>query len=67
MQLVPGMPNKPKVVPGVKMKQLHWNKVHESMIKNSVWALTPDDTSLRGNLDMKEVEALFGQKKRILL
>jgi hypothetical protein len=44
------------------MKPLHWFKVPQFQLANTLWEKKIDDDAIRAGLNMKELEELFSQK-----
>jgi len=57
-------PRKPDVIPGVKVKKLHWNSFRlDSPVSNTVW--NEIDRTLEGaNIDLAELDTLFADDPR---
>ena len=62
----PGMPAmapapvKKKQEPKVKLKQVHWVKINERKLKDTIWEKMKDEEV---NLDKDEIEKLFAMKE----
>eukprot|EP00339_Tiarina_fusa_P000898 CAMPEP_0117015036 /NCGR_PEP_ID=MMETSP0472-20121206/12086_1 /TAXON_ID=693140 ORGANISM="Tiarina fusus, Strain LIS" /NCGR_SAMPLE_ID=MMETSP0472 /ASSEMBLY_ACC=CAM_ASM_000603 /LENGTH=981 /DNA_ID=CAMNT_0004718743 /DNA_START=178 /DNA_END=3124 /DNA_ORIENTATION=+ len=55
-----GRPKKKQVKPSTKMKGLAWAKIEDRKIDNTIWDKKIDDDSvLKNDLDLKELEAIF--------
>lgn len=55
-------PLKSLIVPGVKMKPLHWSKIPQFQLANTLWDKKIDDDGIRSTMNVKEIEELFCQK-----
>jgi hypothetical protein len=60
MQMGAKMPEKKKQEPKVKLKQVHWVKVNDRKIKDTVWEKMKDDEV---DIDKDEIELLFAMKE----
>jgi hypothetical protein len=60
MQMGAKMPEKKKQEPKVKLKQVHWVKVNDRKIKDTVWEKMKDDEV---DIDKDEIEILFAMKE----
>ena len=61
VQVPPGMKEKPKVVPPVKMKGLFWTKIKPEEIKNTIWNEVGGKAEVAfDSEDLKYLESEFG-------
>ena len=60
MPSAPAMPAKKKQEPKAKLKQVHWVKVNERKIKDTIWEKMKDELV---NIDKDEIERLFAMKE----
>ncbi|KAI3638636.1 hypothetical protein MIR68_003134 [Amoeboaphelidium protococcarum] len=55
-----GLPPKPKIKPKVPMKNVFWNKIHASNVKQTIWK-DIDEKEIIDSLNVEELSELFGK------